>query len=197
MKNGMQRISEKCETVFWCDVKKRKTRATKDGRRGFLYTSCGPAANAFLPLRSIQAHADSAGQAGFASHKPLRFRPSGLQIPPVLASPKGPCAAPSQAPSVAARRRRYNTLDLAGKIVCQMERCPLWKPLPRNLPVSLDSSTQRKPEHLNHAPAFSAQRGASPLDSPCKRGSAPLFCNPPPRKPTRFPWILTFREKLL
>ena len=26
---------------------------------------------------------------------------------------KGPCAAPSQAPSVAARRRRYNTLDLA------------------------------------------------------------------------------------
>ena len=105
---------------------------TRDGGRELLYTFCSPAAHAFLPLRSIQAHADSAGQAGFASHKPLRFRPSGLQIPPVLASPKGPCAAPSQAPSVAARRRRYNTLDLASKIVCQGRPCPLWIPLPRN-----------------------------------------------------------------
>ena len=52
--------------------------------REFLYTSCGPAAHAFLPLRSIQAHTASAGQAGFASHKPLRFRPIGLQTPPVL-----------------------------------------------------------------------------------------------------------------
>ena len=52
--------------------------------REFLYTSCGPAAHAFLPLRSIQAHTASAGQAGFASHKPLCFRPSGLQTPPVL-----------------------------------------------------------------------------------------------------------------
>ena len=33
--------------------------------------------------------------------------------PDCPASPKGPCAAPPQAPSVAARRRRYNTLDLA------------------------------------------------------------------------------------
>ena len=55
--------------------------------REFLYTSCGPAAHAFLPLRSIQAHTASAGQAGFAFHKPLRFRPIGLQTPPVLASP--------------------------------------------------------------------------------------------------------------
>ena len=85
--------------------------------REFLYTSCGPAAHAFLPLRSIQAHAASAGQAGFASHKPLCFRPSWPQTPPVLASPKGPCAAPPQAPSVAARRRRYNTLDLDWQFV--------------------------------------------------------------------------------
>ena len=142
--------------------------------REFLYTSCGLAAHAFLPLRSIQAHAASAGQAGFASHKPLRFRPIGLQTPPVLASPKGPCAAPSQAPSVAARRRRYNTLDLAGKIVCQGRPCPLWIPPPRNHPVSLDSSPQRRPEHPYYAPAFSAQRGASPLDTLCKRNAVPL-----------------------
>lgn len=117
--------------------------------REFLYTSCGPAAHAFLPLRSIQAHTASAGQAGFASHKPLCFRPSGLQTPPVL------------------RRRRYNTLDLASKIVCQRRPCPLWIPPPRNHPVSLDSSPQRRPEHPYHAPAFSAQRGVSPLDTPC------------------------------
>ena len=64
--------------------------------------------------------------------------------PACPASPKGPCAAPSQAPSVAARRRRYNTLDLAGKIVCQGRLCPLWIPPPRNHPVSLDASPQRK-----------------------------------------------------
>ena len=52
--------------------------------REFLYTSCGPAAHAFLPLRSIQAHASSVGQAGFASQKPLRFRAKALQTPPVL-----------------------------------------------------------------------------------------------------------------
>ena len=178
MKNGMQRISEKCETVFWCDVKKRKTRATKDGRRGFLYTSCGPAANAFLPLRSIQAHADSAGQAGVASHKPLRFRPSGLQTPPVLASPKGPCAAPSQAPSVAARRRRYNTLDLASKIVCQGRLCPLWIPPPRN------------PGFIGcFQPAGSFSSG-----HPLERWLRPL-CNPPPTKPKRFLWILPAEKK--
>ena len=71
------------------------------------------------------------------------------------------------------RRRRYNTLDLAGKIVCQGRPCPLWIPLPRNRPVSLDASPQRKPEHPNCAPAFSAQRGASPLDSLCKRNAVP------------------------
>ena len=98
--------------------------------REFLYTSCGPAAHAFLPLRSTQARTSFVGQVGFASHKPLRFRPSGLQIPPVLASPKRPSAAPPQAPSVASRRRRYNTLDLASKIVCQRQASPalLWKP---------------------------------------------------------------------
>ena len=124
----------KCDGVAERKRRKRETGdesfSTKDG--SFLYTFFGPAVHAFLPLRSIQAHAASDGQAGFASHKPLHFRPTGLQIPPVLASPKGPCAAPSQAPSVAARRRRYNTLDLAGKIVCQGRPCPLWIPLPRN-----------------------------------------------------------------
>ena len=120
----------KSEKMRWRG--RKKTQKTRDEGREFLYTSCGPAAHAFLPLRSIQAHTASAGQAGFASHKPLCFRPSGLQTPPVLASPKGPCAAPPQAPSVAARRRRYNTLDLASKIVCQGRLCPLWIPLPRN-----------------------------------------------------------------
>ena len=100
--------------------------------REFLYTSCGPAAHAFLPLRSTQARTSFVGQVGFASHKPLRFRPSSLQTPPALALPKGPCAAPPQAPSVASRRRRYNTLDLASKIVCQGRPCPLWIPPPRN-----------------------------------------------------------------
>ena len=142
--------------------------------REFLYTSCGPAAHAFLPLRSTQARTSFVGQVDFASHKPLRFRPSSLQTPPALASPKGPYAAPPQAPSVASRRRRYNTLDLAGKIVCQGRPCPLWIPPPRNRPVSLDASPQRKPEHPNCAPAFSAQRGASPLDTLCKRNAVPL-----------------------
>ena len=130
--NARNRRSSKIEKREMRWHRRKKTQKTKDEGRGFLYTSCGPAAHAFLPLCSIQAHTASAGQAGFASHKPLRFRPSGLQTPPALASPKGPCAAPPQAPSVAARRRRYNTLDLASKIVCQMGRCPLWKPLPRN-----------------------------------------------------------------
>ena len=71
------------------------------------------------------------------------IRPANPACP---ASPKGPCAAPSQAPSVAARRRRYNTLDLAGKIVCQGRPGPLWIPPPRNRPVSLDASPQRKTE---------------------------------------------------
>ena len=57
------------------------------------------------------------------------IRPANPACP---ASPKGPCAAPPQAPSVAARRRRYNTLDLAGKIVCQGRLCLLWIPPPRN-----------------------------------------------------------------
>ena len=52
--------------------------------REFLYTSCGADARAFLSLRSIQARTSFVGQAGFASHKPLCFRPSGLQTPPVL-----------------------------------------------------------------------------------------------------------------
>lgn len=66
---------------YTVDEKKQKTR---DEGRELLYTSCGPAAHAFLPLRSIQANTASSGQAGFASHKPLRFQPSGLQTPPVL-----------------------------------------------------------------------------------------------------------------
>ena len=47
-------------------------------------------------------------------------------------SPNGPCAAPSQVPFAAPCRRRYNTLDLASKIVCQGRPCPLWIPPPRN-----------------------------------------------------------------
>ena len=86
---------------------------------------------------------------------------------------KASCAAISQAPFAPAHRPRCNTLDLAGKIVCQGRPCPLWIPLPRNRPVSLDASPQRKPEHPNCAPAFSAQRGASPLDSLCKRNAVP------------------------
>ena len=90
------------------------------------------------------------------------IRPANPACP---ASPKGPCAAPPQAPSVAARRRRYNTLDLAGKIVCQGRLCPLWIPSPRNRPVSLDASPQRK----NSMRAvmlilrFLCQRGRPPL----------------------------------
>ena len=79
---------------------------------------------------------DLVGQTFFSAIRPAN--------PACPASPKGPCAAPSQAPSVAARRRRYNTLDLAGKIVCQGRPCPLWIPPPRNRPVSLDASPQRK-----------------------------------------------------
>ncbi len=111
---------------------------------------------------------------GLCFSQALAFSANRPANPACPASPKGPCAAPPQAPSVAARRRRYNTLDLAGKIVCQGRPCPLWIPPPRNRPVSLDASPQRKPEHPNCAPAFSAQRGASPLDSLCKRNAVPL-----------------------
>ena len=48
---------------------------------------------------------DLVGQTFFSAIRPAN--------PACPASPKGPCAVPPQAPSVAARRRRYNTLDLA------------------------------------------------------------------------------------
>ncbi len=59
---------------------------------------------------------DLEGQTAFSA-----IRPANLACP---ASPKGPCAAPSQVPFAAVRRRRYNTLDLASKIVCQGRPCP-------------------------------------------------------------------------
>ena len=163
-------------------------------RRGtrVLYTSCGLVGANFARLRNgnrcrARRFFDCASLLLLSKSNPLRwasiwldrrsFRPLGLQTPPVLASPKGPCAAPSQAPSVAARRRRYNTLDLASKIVCQMERCPLWKPR-HETQVSLDASSQR---------------GASPLDSLCKRNAVPL--KSPCHETVRFHLMLPHREK--
>ena len=158
----------------------RKCGKRETGTRAFLYTSCGFVGANFARLRSCnrcraRRFFDCASLLLLSKSNPLRwasiwldrcsFRPLGLQTPPVLASPKSPCAAPSQAPSVAARRRRYNTLDLAGKIVCQGRPCPLWIPPPRNRPVSLDASPQRK----NSMRAvmlilrFLCQRGRPPL----------------------------------
>ena len=80
-------------------------------------------------------------------------------------SPNGPCAAPSQVPFAAPCRRRYNTLDLASKIVCQGRPCPLWIPPPRNRPVSLDASPQRKSrmKTVILIPRFLCQRERRPL----------------------------------
>ena len=80
-------------------------------------------------------------------------------------SPNGPCAAPSQVPFAAPCRRRYNTLDLASKIVCQGRPCPLWIPPPRNRPVSLDASPQRKNRMrtVMLIPCFLCQRERRPL----------------------------------
>ncbi len=87
--------------------------------------------------------------------------------PACPASPKGPCAAPSQAPSVAARRRRYNTLDLA-----RQDRVP-WEALP-----PLDTPAT-KPRFLWILPAC----GELPLWTPYVRGTLfplnPLATKPP------------------
>ena len=45
-------------------------------------------------------------------------------------------------------RKRYNTLDLAGKVACQGRLCPLWKPPERR-------QKQRWPHcHPDHLPVF-------------------------------------------
>lgn len=138
-------------------TKKRETGdesiSTKDV--GFLYTFFCPAAHAFLPLRSIQAHTASVGQAGFASQKPPPFRAEALQTPPVLVSPNGPCAAPSQVPFAAPCRRRYNTLDLA-----RQDRVPREALPPLDTPAT-------KPRFLWILPAS----GELPLWTPLVRGT--------------------------
>jgi hypothetical protein len=110
----------------------KKTQKTRDGRRGLLYTSDGAAARAFLSLRSLQARTSLVGQAAFAYRKPRFFRPSRPQNPPVLRERKRlvlPVHKPLSPPPTVQGVTHYT---LQGKVVCQMERCPLWKPLPRN-----------------------------------------------------------------
>ena len=82
--------------------------------------------------------------------------------PTCPASPKGPCAAPPQAPSVAARRRRYNTLDLA-----RQDR------VPREALPPLDTPATKPPGFIGCFPTEKA--GASQLCSGllCPKGSFP------------------------
>ena len=183
-------------------VKIMKENAENEGRgtRVFIYL-LRPAAHAFLPLCSIQAHAASAGRAGFASHKPgglcfsqapafSAIRPANPACPGVAVPPKSKPreagsirrgGAPqhsrrigklqkrlpvlSRAQGAPTSRRRYNTLDLASKIVRQGRPCPLWIPPPRNRPVSLDASPQRKNRMrtVMLIPRFLCQRGRRPL----------------------------------
>ena len=71
----------------------------------------------------------------------------------------------SRAQGAPTSRRRYNTLDLAGKIVCQGRPRPLWIPPPRNRPVSLDAFPQRntRMRTVMLIPRFLCQRGRRPL----------------------------------
>ena len=93
------------------------------------------------------------------------FRPCCPQTPPVLGRRMALALPRRKSPSPPPCRRRYNTLDLASKIVCQGRPCPLWIPPPRNRPVSLDASPQRKSrmKTVILIPRFLCQREHCPL----------------------------------
>ena len=70
------------------------------------------------------------------------FRPVARQNPPVLQPPEMACSVSKYPLSSVSGRRRYNTLDFAGKVVCHetagfigfflpRQRRRLWKPPPR------------------------------------------------------------------
>ena len=90
---------------------------------------------------------------GFCFRKLLGFSSGRTQNPPVLWLTERACSCPEQPLSATHGRQRYNTLDLASKIVCHetagfigfflprralpsigcllpRQRCRLWKPLP-------------------------------------------------------------------
>lgn len=81
---------------------------------------------------------------GFCYCKLLGFSSGRTQNPPVLWLTESACSRPEQPLSATHGRQRYNTLDLASKIVCHetagfigfflpRQRRRLWKPLPRVL----------------------------------------------------------------
>lgn len=81
---------------------------------------------------------------GFCQRKLLGFSSGRTQNPPVLRLTESACSCPEQPLSATHGRQRYNTLDLASKIVCHetagfigfflpRQRCRLWKPPPRVL----------------------------------------------------------------
>ena len=82
--------------------------------------------------------------------------------PACPASPKGPCAAPLQAPFAAARRRRYNTLDLA-----RQDR------VPREALPPLDTPATKPPGFFGFFPTEKAGASQSCSGLLCPKGSFP------------------------
>lgn len=114
------------------------------GDGSFYIPSPAAAGRSFPPLRSEKAPPAFDVQADFAISKSHLFRPACPQTPPVLRR-ENRCVPKVDTPiSPPPCRGRYNTLDLASKIVCQGRPRPLWIPPPRNRPVSLDSSHREK-----------------------------------------------------
>ena len=103
---------------------------------------------------------------GFCPGANPEFQRMARQNPPVLWLTESACSCPEQPLSSTHGRQRYNTLDLASKIVCHetagfigfflprralpsigcllpSQRRRLWKPLPTGTPSPLDSSANR------------------------------------------------------
>ena len=96
----------------------------------------------FLPKSSPLRRTTYTRTGGFCYRKLLGFSSGRTQNPPVLWLTESACSCPEQPLSATHGRQRYNTLDLASKIVCHetagfigfflpRQLCRLWKPLPR------------------------------------------------------------------
>ena len=118
------------------------------------------------------------------------FQRVARQNPPVLLPLERLCPARKHPLSSVSGRQRYNTLDLASKIVCHetagfigfflpRQLCRLWKPLPRG------AGRQWRPQSvcdtLKHRPSRQA-RPLSPLESPANRAFLTPIGNPAPKE---------------
>ena len=111
---------------------------------------------------------------GFCWRKLLGFSSGRTQNPPVLLPPERVCSIRKHPLSSVSGRQRYNTLDLASKIVCHetagfigfflpRQRCRLWKPPPRErCPLWIPQPTGRsRPYWMTQS-----QRNCRPFEIP-------------------------------